>query len=90
MLLKFLFFCLPLSPDGPRLHEREPALHEEYDDAHDEQEEVVDLLRLLVVGVVGTRFNLQGGVVGAIDWRKRFMSVVLLEKREDGLKCLVY
>ena len=80
MLLKFLFFCLPLSPDGPRLHEREPALHEEYDDAHDEQEEVVDLLRLLVVGVVGARFNLQGGVVGAMNGRKRFMSVVLLEK----------
>ena len=51
---------------------------------------MVDLLRLLVVGVVGTRFNLQGGVVGTMNGRKRFMSVVLIEKREDGLKCLVY
>ena len=51
---------------------------------------MVDLLRLLVIGVIGARFNLQGGVVGAMNGRKRFMSVVLSEKREDGLKCLVY
>ena len=37
------------SPNGPRLHEGESALHEEDDDGHDEQEEVVDLLRLRTV-----------------------------------------
>ena len=37
------------SPNGPRLHEGESALHEEDDDGHDEQEEVVDLLRLRTI-----------------------------------------
>ena len=39
-------------PDCSRLHEGEPALHEEDDDGHDEEEEVVHVLGLLVVNVV--------------------------------------
>ncbi len=42
---RYYYRCLLL--DRSRLHEGEPALHEEDDDGHDEEEEVVDVVRLL-------------------------------------------